>query len=407
MFFGGGGGDPFGGMGGMPQRKAVDTTELYKVLEVEKGASKGEIKKSYYKLARKHHPDKGGDPDTFKKMSAAYDILGDEEKRAIYDERGLEGLEGGGGGGDADDIFSMFFGGGGRGGGRRRQQGPRKSEDVVHPLKVSLEDLYNGRTCKLAVTREVLDGEAKKCQSCDGKGVVIQVVRMGPMIQQIQQHCPQCSGTGYSVKTKRERKVLEVPVEKGMKNNHQIPFRGMADEKPNMEAGDIIFQIKEKPHKDFKRKGNDLLMKKKITLVEALCGFSFSVTALDGRVLVIKSKPGEIIRPEVSEGMPHVQCVENEGMPLHGNPFQKGRLFVVFSIEFPKSFTLKEDQLALLRKALPAAPALGDVGENPEEVDLEDVDLKTFGAKSASEASAYDSDEEGGGGQQGVQCQQS
>jgi len=273
-------------------------------------------------------------------------------------------------------------------------------------LKVSLEDLYNGRTCKLAVTREVLDGEAKKCGGCDGRGVVIQVVRMGPMIQQVQQHCPQCSGGGYAVKTKRERKVLEVPVEKGMKNNHKIPFRGMADEKPNMEAGDIVFQITEKPHKVFKRKGNDLLIKKSINLVEALCGFSFSVTALDGRILVIKSKPGEVIRPEVSEGMPHVQCVENEGMPMHGNPFQKGRLFVVFSIKFPESFTLKEDQLAMLRKVLPPAPALGDVGENPEEVDLEEVDLKSFGQKSASEASAYDSDEEGGG-QQGVQCQQS
>ncbi len=82
--------------------------------------------------------------------------------------------------------------------------------------------MYNGRTCKLAVTREVLDGEAKKCTTCDGQGAVIQVVRMGPMIQQIQQPCSKCSGTGYSVKTKRERKVLEVPVEKGMKNGHRV-----------------------------------------------------------------------------------------------------------------------------------------------------------------------------------------
>ena len=97
-----------------------------------------------------------------------------------------------------------------------------QGEDVVHPLKVSLEDMYNGRTCKLAVTREVLDGEAKKCTTCDGQGAVIQVVRMGPMIQQIQQPCSKCSGTGYMVKTKRERKVLEVPVEKGMKNGHKV-----------------------------------------------------------------------------------------------------------------------------------------------------------------------------------------
>lgn len=392
----------------MPERREVDTTALYEVLGVPKTATKAEIKKAYFQLARKHHPDKGGDADTFKKMSAAWDVLQDDEKRKIYDERGLEGLEGGGGGGGAEDIFSMFFGGGGR---RRRSQGPRKGEDVVHPLKVSLEDMYNGRTCKLAVTREVLDGEAKKCAGCDGQGAVIQVVRMGPMIQQIQQPCSKCSGTGYSVKTKRERKVLEVPVEKGMKNGHRIPFRGMADEKPNMEPGDVVFQVQEKPHGVFKRKGNDLLMKKKISLVEALCGFTFAVTQLDGRTLKVSSKPGEIIRPEISEGIPHVQCVEDEGMPIHGSPFQKGRLFVVFDIEFPASFSLKADQIAMLKKALPPAPPLEDVGENPTEVELSDVDLKTFGQKDPRAASAYDSDDEsqgqGGGRGQQVQCQQS
>ncbi len=107
----------------MPERREVDTTALYEVLGVPKTATKAEIKKAYFQLARKHHPDKGGDADTFKKMSAAWDVLQDDEKRKIYDERGLEGLEGGGGGGGAEDIFSMFFGGGGR---RRRSQGPRK-----------------------------------------------------------------------------------------------------------------------------------------------------------------------------------------------------------------------------------------------------------------------------------------
>ena len=123
-------------------------------------------------------------------------------------------------------------------------------------------------------------------------------------------------------------------------------------------------------------------MKKKITLVEALCGFQFAVKALDGRVLVVKSKPGEIIRPEISEGIPHVQCIEGEGMPYHGNPFQKGRMFIVFSIEFPASYSLSEDQRAVLRKTLPPAPPLDiDGEEQPYEVDCEDVDLKTFGQK--------------------------
>merc|ERR1719223_581163 len=102
--------------GRQPGRKSTDT-KLYDLLGVEKDADAKTIKKAYRKLAVKHHPDKGGDEQKFKEISAAYEVLSDEEKRAKYDQFGLEGLEGEGGGGPggADDIFSMFFGGGRRG----------------------------------------------------------------------------------------------------------------------------------------------------------------------------------------------------------------------------------------------------------------------------------------------------
>ena len=115
MFFGGG--DPFGGggfpgMGGMGGKgggrggKPADTTKFYKLLEVDKNAQPPEIKKAYRKLAVKHHPDKGGDAETFKQITRAYEVLSDENKRAKYDRFGEEGLEdGGGGGGDPGDIF--------------------------------------------------------------------------------------------------------------------------------------------------------------------------------------------------------------------------------------------------------------------------------------------------------------
>jgi len=124
MFFGNGG--PFGGGGGMfgeeREAKEVDNEGLYKVLGVDKKASSSQIKKAFFKLAKKHHPDKGGDTKTFQAMSQAKDILLDENKRKVYDRHGIEGINkgmGAGGGGGGMDIFEQMFNmQGGRGGGR-------------------------------------------------------------------------------------------------------------------------------------------------------------------------------------------------------------------------------------------------------------------------------------------------
>merc|ERR1719198_766571 len=228
MFFGGAGGIPFGmddgmpgGMGGMGgrQREPDDTTALYEVLGLTKKATQSEIKKAFRKLALKKHPDKGGDPEEFKKIQAAYEVLSDADTRKKYDQGGLEALEeGGGGGGDGMDIFDLFFGGGRRRGGGGG--GRRKTEDTTHPLKVALEDLYNGKTAKLAVTRTVLKGEPKQCTTCRGRGVVVQMRQIGPgMVQQMQSRCPDCNGSCYSVKTAKERNVLEVVIDKGASHN--------------------------------------------------------------------------------------------------------------------------------------------------------------------------------------------
>merc|ERR550532_1537864 len=300
-----------GGRGGRSS-KPVDTTAFYKTLEVDKGASEPDIKKAYRKLAVKHHPDKGGDPEKFKEITKAYEVLSDPEKRAKYDKFGEEGLDGDGGG-DPTDIFEAFFGGGGRrgggGGGRKRQ----KTKDVVQPMKVTLEQIYNGQTKKMAITRKVIDKQrgVQECSICDGRGVKVEVIRMGPMIQQMQSQCGACGGQGKSFKTKSEKEILEVPIQKGTPDNHKIPFREMADEHPDADTGDVIFIVKQTEHAEFKRRGADLFLERKISLAEALCGFELEVTHLDGRKLIIKSSPGEIVRP-MAQGFDPMADTDNK-----------------------------------------------------------------------------------------------
>ncbi len=138
-----GGGMPMGGGG--RRRADVDTQRFYDILAVEKTATESEIKKAFRKQAMQHHPDKGGDPEKFKEISKAYEVLSDTEKRAQHmmnmGEEGLDGSGGGGGGADAMDIFDMFdamHGGGGAGAGRTKKR--RKGEDVIFPLKTTLEE---------------------------------------------------------------------------------------------------------------------------------------------------------------------------------------------------------------------------------------------------------------------------
>jgi len=367
----------------------------------------------------KHHPDKGGDEMKFKEITKAYEILSDDTKRKLYDEGGEDAVENGGGGGDPHDIFSAFFGGGGR-----RERGPKKGEDLVHPIQVDLENLYNGKTVKLSLTRDIIctacKGSGSKnpdanttCQSCEGNGVKLVIRQIAPgMIQQMQMKCPDCDGSGTSVKAKdrctecsgkkvkSDKKVLEVNIDKGMKNNQKITFPGEADQKPGIMPGDVVFVLQQKEHKTFKRKNDDLLIQQKIPLVEALCGTNFIVTHLDGRKLVVKTQPGELIRPG------DVKTIDDEGMPMHKNPFVKGKLYVSFEVQFPKDGQINAEAAAMLVKALPAGPTIAPCAD-AEEVTMRNADLSSMGQNAHGRGGAYDDDdEEDGRGGQRVQCAQ-
>jgi len=301
----------------------------------------------------------------------------------------------------------MFFGGGGG----RRSAGPRKGPSIQHPIKVSLEDLYKGKTVKLAINRKVIVGEVKTCSECRGQGAVLEIRQLGPgMITQVQRACSKCGGQGTSADTKNERKVIEVHIDKGMKHNEKITFRGMADEVPNRETGDVHFIVQEKDHDLFKRKGADLLLVKDISVNQALTGLTWKIKHLDDRDIVIKTRPGEVIEAETQDEdtgrtMPYMMMIPNEGMPSRGNPFIKGNLYIAFHVKFPKKI---DPAIAKqIRDLLPDADIEEDYDpEQVEEFFMESADLRHFGKGGASQsASEYDSDDEGG--PQGVQCQQS
>jgi DnaJ family protein A protein 2 len=195
-----------------------------------------------------------------------------------------------------------------------------------------------------------------------------------------------------------------------MREGDKITFSGMSDEVPKMETGDINFIIQEKEHELFKRKGADLLAVKTVSLNQALCGFTWKVKHLDGRILVIKSRPGEVIKPEMNtkEALPFVKVVPDEGMPSKGNPFVRGNMYVMFRVEFPNDNELPENVVAELRKLLPEPDVPDEYNpDEVEEVHLSPADLRSFGKGGASHSSneAHDEDEEGGG--RPVQCQQS
>lgn len=420
------GGFPFGDFREMPSRSAskkeVDTKKLYDVLGLDKKASVAEVKKAYRKLAIRHHPDKGGDPELFKEISRAYEVLSDENKRKTYDEFGEEGLEGGGET-DASGIFDLFFGGGRS----QRPRGKRKGEDIESALKVSLQQIYNGATRKMAISREVIcddcDGHGGPresivdCTMCNGTGVRVQIRQMGPMIQQTQgpchscrqgkiipenKKCRKCGGGG----TCKERKVLEVFIDRGAPDGHRIVFSGEADERPDTIPGDVRFILAQEEHPVFTRRGTSLFVKKEITLFEALTGYKFVIKHLDERKLLVESKPNEL----VTHG--DLRVIRGEGMPVHKNPFERGHLFIEFSIRMPKASELGMSGEALnihLGKVLPQPSPLRikDDDFEYERHEGEPVKPEDYQSKASQRGEAYDEDDDEGGARgHRVQCNQ-
>lgn len=217
--------------------------------------------------------------------------------------------------------------------------------------------------------------------------------------------CDVCKGK----KVVKDKKILEVHVDKGMRDGQKIVFSGEADQAPGVEPGDVIFVLKQKEHERFKRVGSDLYMEHSITLMDALGGTTLAVTHLDQRVLMVKTSEGDIIKPG------DTRAIEGEGMPTHKRPFEKGNLYIKFDVVFPTPGFFNKQQLKTLEGILPPrnpAPKTKK-GDNVEEVVLSRQSLTDQQARDRrnqharrQQGEAYDEDEEGGRGGEGVQCRQ-
>lgn len=334
--------------------------DYYEVLGVAKTANAAEIKKAYRQVALKYHPDRNPDDksaeDKFKEAAEAYEVLSDENKRARYDQFGHAGVGGAGGFGggmNMEDIFSQFgdifggaFGGGfggfgGFGGQPRQQQG----SNLRVRVKLNLEEMMEGVTKKLKVTRMKLHKNAtfKTCPTCKGSGQQVRVVNTMLGQMQTATTCGTCRGTGKIAEhipsgannqgLIKEDETVEVKIPAGAREGIQMQVRGKGNEAPfGGPAGDLIVVIEEEKHPELQRDGNNLHYDLNVSLPDVLLGAEKEVPTATGRAK-IKIEPGtqsgKILR------------LKNKGLPsLEG--YGSGDLFVHVNAFIPEKLTKKQ-----------------------------------------------------------------
>ena len=392
-----------------------NSDKYYKILGIDKSATDEEIKKAYKKSAVKWHPDKWGNKsdqekanaeEKFKEIGKAYEILGDNKKRDIYDKFGEEGLKGHSqSGGDAFDIFERFFGGGmdsgmpfggmpfgGMGGfpgmSFSGNRGPMKKDKKI-PLVLTYAEIMNGSTRIISNKRKIIQNKnnIKKCNFCDGKGQKINVIRMGPgMVSQSVEICRNCEGTGKNVDYKTIEENLEIVIERGTKKGDYIKLVNKGDEMPDGNlTGDLIIVFDEESSNTLQKQNNNLVYLKKILLSEALGNLEFKFEHPNGNDIIIQSN--KVIKPD------DIKVVKGLGFPSK-NSVKYGDFIIKFHVVFPDYIDdVKQD---LINKLLPKRNKLKDIEKN----NLSIYNLEEYSNKSNN----YDSDEDMR--EEGVQCAQ-
>lgn len=354
----------------------AQSEDYYSILGVDKNASTDDINKAYRALVKKWHPDVNHDPNAtemFEKITKAYEVLKDPQKRAAYDRFGEAGVDGSGqagfnpggfngfeqGGGfeGFDDIFSQFFGGG-RASGRRTQQstGPVRGEDKFMRMKVSFMDAINGRNVEMPYTYDAIcstcggkkavnPSDVTVCRTCGGMGVVIQNQRTMFGTFQTKTSCPDCGGSGSKINNpcsacngtgyKTVKTTLNINVPAGIAQGQQLRVPNKGDRGVNGGPnGDLFIEIVIGDDKVFKRDGNDIHIDLDVPSIVAVLGSDVEIQTVYGTTTIhidAGTQPGTILRVK--------------GQGVKGLSGKIGDEYVHLNIMIPKKLSSKEREL--------------------------------------------------------------
>ncbi len=347
-------------------------TDFYEILGVRRNASPDDIRSAYRKLARRYHPDvnKASDAaDRFKRISEAYEVLSDPERRQRYDMFG-NGTDRGFGDFGIGDLFETFFGGDAR---RREARGPMRGADLRMEIEIDLLDAVSGGERVIAVPRletcERCRGSGAEpgstvstCERCGGRGEIRQVQqsvfgrfvnvstcpRCGGVGRTVDQVCTRCRGEG------RERKdqqiTLDVPA--GIDDGQQLLVAGRGEAgRRGGPSGDLYVLVRLREHKLFRREGDDLVQVLRITPAQAALGTELEVPTIEGPATKVKvpagAQQGQLIRLR-GKGSPH----------LHGAG--RGDQLVYLDVAIPRSLSNEERRLYQKLRETEGAPAQDD-----------------------------------------------
>lgn len=343
----------------------VKETDYYDILGLKPDATSSQIKLAYKKKALTTHPDKGGNEEEFKRITEAYSVLSDEEKRQTYDNFGKDGIS------EMphmdmshmQDVFQNFFGSeqgfgmnfngfGGFGEGMHineifKQQ--RRTKDVNYIQTSSLEDICTRKIVKLRFVRNRVcecASDAKTCEKCQGRGVCMMTRQIGPgMFQQTHSSCKDCGGRGKMYNGCEKcvmgligvAKIFELHLDPNMTDGYTFNFQREGNQEFGLEPGDFNITLKYAKHDYFTVDNFNLCLKRTISLKEALTGYKEIITHPSGEDIRIDTT-NKVINPNVKFS------ISNKGMISNTN------MYIEFTVDYPKS--LQPEQINKLNEVL-------------------------------------------------------